>query len=147
MRNFDTDLDEARAQGQRTVRVSSTVPAVRETVTITRPEPATAPAARETRTSHVGKDPADWSWENLRDYAVRQIESFHGPFPKEPAKITGIFRSFHSRYGRHAGPIAVAAFELYRGRWKGAPISVTRFCKGSDAYFGDVILNRLQGSA
>lgn len=143
MRNFDTDLDEARAQGQRTVRASTTVPTVRETVTITRTEPVAAPAAREARTSHVGKDPADWTWENLRDYVVRQIESFHGPFPKEPAKIAGIFRSFHSRYGRDAGPIAVAAFELYRGRWKGSPISVTRFCRGSDQYFADPIRERL----
>lgn len=139
--NFDSELDQARANGQHTVRVEQTIPVVRETLTVTRPEPVVA--ARETRTTDIGKDPRDWSADDLRNYVVRQIETFFGDFPKEPQKIAGIFRSFHSRYGEWAGPIAVAAFDLYAGRWRGAPISVTRFCKGSDPYFSDPIKQRL----
>jgi hypothetical protein len=141
--NFDSDLDTARAHGQRTVRVTTSVPQVRETVTIT-PLPASEPvAARETRRTDVGKPAEEWGWEDLRTYVVRQIETFHGEFPKDPARIAGIFKSFCSRYGAMAGPIAVAAFEIHRGYWRGSPISVTRFCKGSDQYFGNVIASRL----
>jgi hypothetical protein len=135
---LQTDLDKAR-QGGRTITVSQTVPAVQETVTVVRP-------TRETRTSDVGVDPSSWSWEQVRDYTVRQIESFHGEFPKQPERINSIFKSFCSRHGADAGPIAVAAFALYQGRWKGSPISVTRFCKGSDDYFALPIKERLTAS-
>jgi hypothetical protein len=141
MLNFDTDLDVARAQGARTVQVTATVPSVRETLTVTRLSPA--PATRETRTTDVGKSPEEWSWEDLRNYVVRQIETFFGEFPKDPARLRGIFSSFHARHGRMAGPIAVAAFETFGGRWKGAPISVTRFCLKSDPWFADPIKQRL----
>lgn len=142
--NFDSDLDEARANGLKTVQVQQTIPAVRETLTVTRPEPVAAPVqSREARTTDVGKDPHAWSWEDLRNYVVREIETRFGEFPKDPIRLRAIFYSFHQRHGELAGPIAKAAFELHGGRWKGAPVSVTRFCKGSDQYFAIPIKERL----
>jgi hypothetical protein len=39
--------------------------------------------------------------------------------------------------------IAKAAFEVQNGMWRSAPISVQRFCKGSDVFFADVIAERV----
>lgn len=131
-RNFTrVRSEDDRANGHAIV---DTVPVVTETVTITRPE---------VRTTDVGKDPARWDWEDLRNYVVREIESRFGEFPKDPLRLKGIFQGFARRHGELAGPIAVAAFELHGGRWKGAPISVTRFCAGSDPYFAVPIRNSL----
>jgi hypothetical protein len=141
MFDFETDLDVARSQGQRTIRVSTSAPRVRETVTVTRDETL----ATEVRTTDVGKNPAEWNWEDLRNYVVRQIQTFHGEFPIDQMKLSGIFKGFLRRHGAMAGPIAVAAFDLHHGRWKGAPISVTRFCAGSDPYFAEPIKRSLLG--
>lgn len=142
MYDFETDLDVARSQGQKTIVVSTPVPVVRETVTVTRDEPS---MAIEVRTTDVGKDPTKWDWRDLRNYVVRQIQAFHGEFPIEELKVIGIFKGFARRHGELAGPIAVAAFDLHHGRWRGAPISVTRFCAGSDEFFADPIKRSLSG--
>lgn len=133
MLNFETDLDK---QGVAKVvkEVRSEAPVVRETVTTRR---------IETRKTHVGKPPAEWMWEELRDYVVAQIEKCSGKFPRDPKKETGIFMSFAGRWGTLAGPIAIFAFETCNGRWKGAPIAVTRFCRNSDPYFAEEIAQRL----
>jgi hypothetical protein len=115
--------------------VEQMVPVIHEQVTIRRPE---------SRVTDVCKDPAIWSWEDLRNYVVRSIETIHGPFPREAPKENAIFRSFVDRWGRQAGPIARFVFEDCQGMWRGAPVRVTRFCKASDSYFAAPIAERLQ---
>lgn len=97
----------------------------------------------ETRMSDVGKDSATWTWENLRDYVVRQIEEKHGPFPRDAIREKATFSGFVNRWGAMSGLIAETAFDVFDGRWKGAPISVNRFCKGSDEFFAKEIVARL----
>jgi hypothetical protein len=111
-----------------------TAPVITERVSVRRPE---------TRITDVGKASATWTWEDLRNYVVRQIEATHGPFPRDAAKEGGIFKAFLSRWENLAGPIAEFAFEECEGMWRGAPVAVTRFCKGSDPYFAAPIAERL----
>jgi hypothetical protein len=80
-----------------------------------------------------------WGWEQLRDYVVGEIESRWGVRPRDLLKESGIFKGFIARWGDRSEAIAKAAFEVYNGSWNGAPISVQRFSKGSDAYFAEVI--------
>lgn len=129
LRNFDTELD---VQG--VTRTVTTSVRVTETVTAT-----TRPT--ESRTFLVQDE---WGWEALRDYVVHEIETRFGAFPRDSKKEYGIFSSFVSRWGASmAQAIARHAFEVCDGRWAGAPVSVTRFCKGSDPFFGAVIADRL----
>jgi len=114
-------------------RTSPAIPTVQETVRLT-------PVAGA---AYLMKDDADWTWEDLRDYVMGQIVAHHGPQLRNPVKEAGIFKGFMARYGVQAVGIARFAFEQQRGMWQRAPISVTRFCKGSDPYFADVIAKRL----
>ena len=133
MRNFDTELDEQGVTRLVTTTTSEVV--IEETVKVTS-QPSMVSKA------YLAKD--EWDWNDLRDYVVGQIEERFGAFPRDSRKESGIFKSFLGRYGAdRAQAIARFAFEIGDGRWKGAPISVNRFCKGSDPYFGDVILARL----
>lgn len=133
LRNFD-DVDTMPRQA----RVATPTVVVTETVTLTqRPSEARA---------FVAKDEASWGWDDLRDYVVAQIEQRFGVFPRDAKKEAGIFKAFLSRYGDKAPAIARYAFETCDGFWCGAPISVNRFCKGSDPYFGDKIVERLVAS-
>lgn len=132
LRNFDTEIDVA---GTRQVHVSTPVVVVMETVTVT-PRPSDARA-------FVAKDDAAWGWDDLRDYVVAAIEARFGVFPRDARKEASIFKSFLGRYDDRAIGIARYAFEQCDGFWAGAPISVNRFCKGSDVYFGDRIVVRL----
>lgn len=86
---------------------------------------------------------SDWDWRQLRDYVVGQIEAIHGPQPRNPLKEKGIFDGFLQRWGAQGPQIAKAAFEVHRGFWHDAPISVNRFCKGSDEFFARPIADRL----
>jgi hypothetical protein len=140
--NFDTPLDVA---GKR--RIVQTVPNIAMQTTVTplpesdRQEQKPAPASEQA--SYVARDTDVWTWQDLRDYVVREIESRFGTFPRDLIKESGIFKSFLGRWGPQAGPIAKAAFEVHGGMWRGAPISVTRFTKGSDPYFATQIADRL----
>jgi hypothetical protein len=88
--------------------------------------------------------PSDWSWEQLRDYVMRAIVERHGPQPRrEQAQINSVFKSFATRWGRQAGPIARFAFEQQDGFWRSAPVTITRFTKGNDGYFAGPISERL----
>ena len=84
-----------------------------------------------------------WSWEQMRDYVVGQIEARWGARPRDPLKESGIFKGFVGRWGAQSEPIAKTAFEVYNGLWNGAPVSVERFAKGSDPYFAEVIAKNL----
>lgn len=97
-----------------------------------------------TGASDLMDSPMEWSWEQLRDYVLRQIAERHGPQPGGgEAKTAAIFRSFAARHGNQAGPIAVFAFEQMDGYWRSAPITVSRFTKGSDPYFAFPIIERI----
>lgn len=80
-----------------------------------------------------------WGWEEVRDYVVTQVELRWGAQPRDPLKEAGIFKGFVSRWGGKAESIARAAFEVHGGMWKGAPVQVGRFAKGSDPYFAEII--------
>jgi hypothetical protein len=80
-------------------------------------------------------------WRSLRDFVVAAIERRWGARPdSDPVKEAAIFKRFLSTWGDLAMPIARLAFERYDGMWAGAPISVNRFCRGSDPFFGEVIV-------
>lgn len=115
--------------------VVTEAPAVVETVTVTRVPDASS--------GYLTKPDSQWGWEDLRDYVIHEIEARHGVQPRDFRKESGIFKSYLARYGDNAVPIARLAFEVFNGMWSSAPITVTRFCKGSDPYFSDVILKRL----
>jgi len=114
-------------------KTSETVPVVTERVTVTAVAGAT----------FLLKADAEWSWEDLRDYVVGQIEQYHGPQVRNALKEASVFKSFCARHGDKAPAIARYAFEVQRGMWQRAPIAVNRFCKASDVYFADPIKKRL----
>jgi hypothetical protein len=134
VRNFEPVTTQPKPVAEATV--VQVAPVLAQTVSVRRPE---------TRTSDLGVDSTEWGWQQLRDYVVRSIEAVHGPFPRDAAKEASIFKSFASRWGALAGPIAEAAFSVFNGRWKGSPVSVTRFCKASDEYFAREIADCLVG--
>lgn len=88
-------------------------------------------------------DEQQWGWSELRDYVVAQIIAHHGPFPRDSKKEYGIFNRYFKEHGQAGIQVAKAAFEVYNGYWRGAPISINRFSKGSDPYFVEPILARL----
>lgn len=100
-----------------------------------------APIASST---HLTK-PADvWEWRELRDYVVGQIEQRFGAQPHpHPEREASIFKSFLARWPEQAVDIAHHSFDVCDGWWGGAPISVNRFCKASDQFFGAPIAQRL----
>ncbi len=131
---IDFDAVRRAAAGETPVaKKSPATPVVQETVRIT-------PVAGA---AYLMKPDAEWSWEDLRDYAMGQIVLFHGPQVRNAVKEAATFRGFMARYGDKAVGIARFAFEQQRGMWQRAPISVSRFCRGSDPYFADVIAKRL----
>lgn len=89
------------------------------------------------------RDDGQWSWQDLRDYVVGQIEQRFGPFPRDAVKEASIFKGFVSRHGASAAPIARYAFEVCGGVWANGNIQVYRFCKGSDPFFAVPIAQRL----
>lgn len=133
MYNLATDSDLRRKQR---VTLSDAVPAVTETVRV-------RPAPPEAGQTHVGVDPARWGLDALRSYIATQIERHHGPFPRDAKKERAILSSFLARWGAQAGPIAEYAFTVAGGMWRGAPVGMTRFCKGSDPYFAALIAEKL----
>lgn len=129
---IDFDAIRRAAAGEKRVAPAET-PVVRESVHVT-------PVATA---AYLLKPDGEWTWENLRDYVMNEIVRYHGPQLRNPVQEAAIIKSFMGRYGDKAVAIARFAFEQQRGMWKRAPISITRFAKGSDPYFGDVIARRL----
>ena len=99
-----------------------------------------------TESAYLLKPAAEWTWQDLRDYVIAEAEKRFGPQVRDPKKGTGIFKGFMQRHGTEdAVAVAMAAFEVYEGTWRKAPVTVTRFCRNSDPFFADVILARLKG--
>lgn len=103
-------------------------------------EDAVAPSVSKT---HLVSDPSEWGWREVRDYVVEAIERRIGAFPRSPIKEKAIFESFCNRWGDKAGPIAQLAVEVHECWWRNSPLSVTRFCKGSDPYFAEPLAAKL----
>ena len=96
--------------------------------------------------AHLLKPAAEWTWSELRDYVITEIERRFGKMTRNPAKEAGIIKSFIGRYGvEDAVLIAMAAYEVYEGVWRSAPVRFERFTKGNDQYFSNIILARLKG--
>lgn len=136
MKHFDTELDK-QSSYRRVVE--------KEIVQEVKPEPQikqsfVAPSNSQT---HAFSHPEQWNWEQLRDYVVSQIEQRFGAFPRDPVVEASIFRSFYGRWKEKSGLIAVAAFEAHGGYWRSAPITVSRFTKGSDDYFASIIASNI----
>lgn len=129
MKNIPSRLATARGT---TIRTEA--PQATEKVTVTPVETAT----------HLLADAESWGWEQLRDFVLAEIEKRHGPQVRNPLKEKAIFAGFLKRWGADAVTIATAAFEVYDGMWANAPITMTRFCKGSDEFFARRILYRIE---
>lgn len=86
-----------------------------------------------------------WTPADLRDYVVDKIVERDGrQFPRNPAKEMSIFTAFVARYQEFSGAIARYAFDgPDAGWWCNAPIGIERFCKGSDLWFANKILDSL----
>lgn len=138
---FDPDLfaDELAHEDERATRTATaTVPVVRQSARVT-------PRAKTGPKDYLTRPPEAWDWNDLRNYVAGRITELHGDFPRDERKEFGIFSRFAKTFGERAGAIAVFAFETQPqpGFWGRAPISTTRFCKGSDPYFAEPILARL----
>lgn len=111
---------------------------VAQTVTTSQADPAEA--------AYLLKPTVQWDWQDLRNYVVAEATKRFGEQIRDPKKEAGIFKGFIGRHGiADAVLIAQAAFEVYEGTWRQAPITVTRFTQGNDPYFANVILARLKG--
>lgn len=84
-----------------------------------------------------------WTWQQLRDYVVDAIQATRGAFPRNPVTEASIFKSFLERWGDKAELIARQAVEVHQCWWRSAPLSVQRFCRGSDPYFAEVLAANL----
>jgi hypothetical protein len=142
--NF-TDLSKQLTESTPVQERRVEVPVVQEQVTVT-PLPAPAPQP-ETKPGipsfHVPPLASSLEWEKVRDYVVERIEAVHGPFPRETRRENTTFMAFYARWEDLALPIATYAFEEAGGFWLGAPVSVARFEKSSDAAFAMKIAEKL----
>lgn len=129
MRNFDSVLDQAG-----TARL-----VIREEIKVTPTAPARGPVSR----TDLLASPTSWTWKQLRDYTVTQIEQRFGRVDLDPVRLASIFKSFQARHGERSAAIAIHAFENLDGYWLNQPVTVFRFCKGSDPFFADAIIEQL----
>jgi hypothetical protein len=96
--------------------------------------------------SYLLKQADQWTWEDLRNYIVTEYQKRFGAMIRNPAKEAGILKAFIGRHGiADAVLTAKAAFEIYEGTWRSAPIGIERFTKNNDPYFAEVILARVKG--
>lgn len=128
--NFDTELDECGV-----TRLTKAADHQAET-------PVGRPTVSQSRT-HILTQEADWTWEQMRDFVVTEIETRFGPFPRNPIKEKAIFNAFIGRWNGQSVAIAKAAFDVFDGWWQSAPVSINRFCKNSDPFFAAPIADRL----
>jgi hypothetical protein len=140
MINFTTDLDVATGahQSGRHIAASTVVPVVTESLTIRRH------SNPDQRRSYVGRPDDQWTWQNMRDYVMSQMEARFGQIDRNPMKERGIFLGFLNRWGAQAPRIARFALETCEGIWQGNRIDINRFCKKSDPWFAAQIAQRLQ---
>ena len=130
MQNFDTVLD---VQG-----VSRMV--IQESVVV---KPRAAGPSSPSRTHLLTED---WSWRELRDYVVAEVEKRQGSVDIDPVKLAAIFKGFVHRQP-NAQAIARYAFETLDGYWQNRPVDVYRFCKANDPFFARPISEQIGSAA
>lgn len=87
----------------------------------------------------------EWGWRETAEYVSSEIARRHGAQVRDPLKESGIFKGFCKRWPSQAPAIVRYAFGVCDGVWMDQPITINRFCKGSDPYFSEVIAARLRG--
>lgn len=120
------------------------------TTTTVTPITTRATATPITPAAHLIKSDEQWTPEDLRDYILAEIikRQPSAAQRRNPAMEMAICKAFCERHGANAPRIARYAFDIAQGWWNNSPIGFTRFAKGSDAYFAEVIIGRLpQASA
>lgn len=124
----------------RLVITTEVVPQVVQRVTVT---PRRAPMS--TAASYLARSHGQWTWSDLRDYVVAEVEARHGPIQgRAPAREAAIFKRFMREWGELAVPIARFAFAPPQdGNWAGV-VGITRFCKAADVDFAGPIAERLR---
>src|SRR5271166_1928699 len=100
----------------------------------------TITSVSEAQVLRVARPPDEWSVDDVYAYAAEEIIRLSGPqLPFRDAQET--IQGFCSRF---TVPVAVrimrAAFEVYGGKWMGAPITWRRFTAGHDEFFAARIL-------
>jgi hypothetical protein len=93
--------------------------------------------------ARAARPPEDWSATDVTAYITEEIVRVHGP--QLPAReATAVLQAFCQRFTVPvAARIARAAFEVYGGMWRGAPVTWRRFGATNDAFFAEPILAAL----
>lgn len=89
------------------------------------------------------KPDADWTERDLRDYIASQMADRGVASTMESFRELTVVKAFQKRHGAQAVRIARYVFERLDGNWRGQPVTFSRFCKGSDAYFAEPISRAL----
>ena len=97
-------------------------------------------AAQAARTA---RPPGAWSAADVGAYITEEILRAHGPqLPAREAQA--VLQAFCQRFTIPvAARIARAAFEVYGGMWRGAPVTWRRFGATNDPFFAEPILAAL----
>ena len=83
--------------------------------------------------------------ESLGAHILDQIAHYGGPqLPCYSAKE--ILAGFFARFGADGMKICAQAFEVHRGMWRGAPVTIHRFGPGHDAYFAIPLLDEARSA-
>lgn len=95
--------------------------------------------------AYLAKADADWTWQDLRDLVVHEMEARFGEQLRDPLKEAGIFKAFLSRWQHMAPMIARYAYSEAgaAGWWMGAPVRPARFCAAADETFALPIAQRI----
>jgi hypothetical protein len=86
--------------------------------------------------------PGSWTEDDLAYYVGEELGRIHGPQLPCSGRDR-ILHEFWERFGIDAVRIARAAFEVHKGMWMGAPVTVRRFAAGHDEFFSAPILREL----
>lgn len=82
------------------------------------------------------KNPEQWEWQDLRDYVVTECVDHGLQYQGDGFKEKAMFSAFLKRWPEGRGQqIALYAFQVAQGLWKGQLVNPTMFSKGFDPYF------------
>jgi hypothetical protein len=117
-----------------TAQLSQASPQLTTTVTV---EPVSDRIAELT-----AREPELWSAADLSLFITEEIARHAGP-QLPCAQAQAILEQFWARYGARGVLIARRVFEVHRGFWLGAPVTVRRFEPGQDEYFAGRLLDEI----
>ena len=100
---------------------------------------------RPSQIAYAIKAPVDYTWQDVRDRAVREIYDHSGPFERNPVIEASIFRNFYKRHGAvDSVRILTWLFDVCGGVWYGNYVHVNNFCKAADPTFANEILRVIE---